>query len=161
MEENKTKNKIYKKWWFWVILSIIPIIIIGAVVGSKPLDLIDLPEEEYKEVCQIYKYEDIERNPKEYEKRLAKFTGEITSIIRNGNDLEMIINVTPVLNIYTETYTYTNALYVYYTIKDINLIEGDIVTIYGELRGIESYTNILGIQISKPRIYVKYIDLVK
>lgn len=163
MEEVKTKKKIYKKWWFWTILIVAIAIVIGVAVGGSsnyPKDLIDLPEEEYKSQCQVYNYEDIARNPSEYEKKLAKFTGEIVQIIRDGDKLQMLVSVTLKGS---EPFTYyDDKMYVFYTINNnVNLLENDIITMYGELRGTQEYTDVLDRQATLPRIYVKFIDIVK
>ncbi len=150
------KTKFYKKWWFWVIIAIIAVALISA--GSKPTDLISLPKEEYKAQCQSYTYDEIARNPEKYQKKLAKFTGEVVQVMRNGNELELRVAVTP-----TEYGMYEDYVYVFYTLSDSseNVLEDDIITMYGELRGIQDYETVLGAKVSIPRIYVKYIELVR
>lgn len=157
----KAKKKIYKKWWFWTIIIVSIVVVLSFVFGSSnyPNDLIDLPEAEYKAQCQVYAYDDIARHPNEYNKKLAKFTGEIIQIVRNGDKLQMRVNVT--LKGEAPFSYYTDTMFVYYTITDnTNLLEQDIITMYGELRGTQEYTDVLNRQQSIPRIYVKFIDIV-
>lgn len=139
-----------------LLLSTIMLVIFygGCLVSTSPSDLIQLPENEYKEQCQTYSYEDIMRYPDTYNKTLAVFKGEIVQILRSGNTFQMRINVTD------KGFYYTDTLYVFYTQKDNeNFLEYDIVILYGELRGTQKYQSVLGAQIEIPRMYAQYIEL--
>ena len=150
------KKKFYKRWWFWAIIAVAVIIIIAAVSGNAPSDLIDLPEDEYRSQCGIYSYDQIARDPESHEKKLAKFTGEVVQVLRKGNEIQMRVDVT-----LTEYGFYEDTVYVFYTATDnTNILEGDIITMYGELRGMQEYEAIFGNTVSIPRIYVKYIDII-
>ena len=149
------KKKIYKKWWFWVAVAALIIIIIAATSSGQPSDLIDLPEDEYRSQCQVYSYDQIARNPDDYEKKLAKFTGEVVQVLHEGNEIQMRVDIT-----LTEYGFYEDTIYVFYAATDnANILEGDIITMYGELRGMQEYEAIFGNTVSIPRIYVKYIDV--
>ena len=152
-EKTVRKKKLYKRWWFWAIIVLV--IFIAFDSGNNGgVDLIDLPESEYKTQCEVYSYDEIARYPDEYERKLAKFNGEVIQVIRNGDDLQMRVNVTQ------DKYGYDDTVFVFYTITNgVNVLEGDIITMYGELRGLQEYESVLGAQISIPRIYVKYIDI--
>ena len=164
MEETQTTEKsqknFYKKWWFWTIIALVVVIAVGAIFGlgsDYPKDLIDLPEAEYKAQCQVYTYDEVARNPNDYNKKLAKFTGEVVQIIKDDDKLQMRVNVT--LNGDIITY-YSDTMYVYYTINNnVNVLEHDIITMYGELRGTQEYKSTLGVQVSIPKIYVKFIEI--
>ena len=152
----KKKKKIFQRWWFWVTIALVAIIIIIATSGNTPSDLIDLPENEYREQCQSFTYDEIARYPDKYEKKLAKFTGKVVQVIRNGDEIQMRVNITP-----TSYCSYTDTVFVFYTPADnVNILEDDIITMYGELRGMQEYETVLGATMSIPRIYVKYIDIV-
>ena len=158
-EQKPKKKKIYKRWWFWGIVAAVVIIIISAMSGGneEPSDLVDLPEQEYRNKCQVYAYDEIARYPDKYEKSLAKFTGEVVQVMRDGDNLQMRVDVTK-----NEYDFYEDTVYVYYTISNnVNVLEGDIITMYGELRGTQTYESVLGAEISIPRIYVQYIDIVE
>lgn len=151
------KKKIYQKWWFWLVIVVVAVIIIAAASSGQPSDLIDLPEDEYRSQCQVYTYDQIARNPDDYEKKLAKFTGEVVQVLREGKEIQMRVDVTR-----TEYGFYEDTVYVFYTAVDnANILEGDIITMYGELRGMQEYEAIFGNTVSIPRIYVKYIDVQK
>ena len=56
---------------------------------------------------------------------------------------------------------YEDTVFVFYTVKNgANVLEGDIVTMYGELRGLQEYETVLGTTVTIPRAYVKFIDVV-
>ena len=129
------KKQFYKKWWFWAVIVAVVVAVIASMGNSAP-DLIDLPESEYKAQCQSFTYDEIARNPDNYEKKLAKFTGEVVQVIRDGNELQMRVDVTE-----TKYGFYEDTVYVFYTItNNTNVLEGDIITMYGELRGSFSFS---------------------
>ena len=123
----KPKKPLYKKWWFYAIIGAVIVIIAAAIGSSTPSDLIDLPEEEYRRECQVYSYDEIARNPDKYEKKLAKFTGEVIQVIKDGDELQMRVNVTK-----GEWDIYSDTVFVFYTItNNVNVLEGDIIDMYG------------------------------
>lgn len=158
LSQQKEKKSKKKLWWL-VLIPIAIIIIVAAILGSGngyPNDLIDLPEAEYKAQCQVYDYEDIARNPEAYNKKLAKFTGEVIQVLRDDDIYELRVNVT----LYGTTITYyLDTMYVYYkSSSETRILEGDIITMYGELRETQTYTSVVGIEVEIPRIYVKFIE---
>jgi len=155
-EEKTKRKKLYKRWWFWAILAIVAVIILSSLGGGSPSDLIDLPEEEYRLRCEEFSYDDIARYPDAHEKKLAKFTGKVVQVLRDGNELQMRVNVTE------GKYSYEDTVYVFYTVENgTNILEDDIITMYGELRGMIEYESVLGAKITIPRIYAKFIDVEK
>lgn len=153
---DKTK-KFYKKWWFWAAIAVVIVVIILATAGDgTPSDLIDLPEAEYRAQCQTYSYDDFARSPAEYEKKLVKLTGKVVQVLRDGDKLQMRVDVTR-----TSYGYYEDTVFVFHTVKNgANVLEGDIVTMYGELRGLQEYETVLGTTVTIPRAYVKFIDVV-
>ncbi len=161
----KPKKKIYKRVWFWLLIipaALILIFIISGIIGggdSTP-KLIDLPEGEYRAQCQSYTYDEVARNPDSYSGKLAKFTGEVVQVIRKSDkELQLRVNVTKKGS--DEFAYYTDTVFVIYTKKDSsNILEDDIITLYGELKGEQSYESIFGEKITIPKIYAKFIDVV-
>ncbi len=150
---NKTK-KFFTTLCFFLCSVMIGICFSGCFGTSKPSDLVQLPEAEYKKQCQTYQYEDIMRYPDKYNKKLAVFKGEVIQVVRQGNEFQMRVDVT------YNNYYYTDTMFVFYTQKsNENFLEGDIIIMYGELRGTQKYTSVLGSPIEIPRIYVQYIQL--
>ena len=163
----KPKKKIYKRVWFWLLIipaAFILIFIISGIVGggdSTP-KLIDLPEGEYRAQCQSYTYDEVARNPDAYSGKLAKFTGEVVQVVKKG-DKETSLRVNVTKNGDSITY-YTDTVYVIYKYDNkenaVSILENDIITLYGELNGEQTYESVLGQQITIPKIYVKYVDIV-
>lgn len=147
------KRRILKKWWFWVILAFAFVFLVSTcseIIDAKPLTLKNYPEAEYRQKCATYTYEEVLRYPDKYSGELAVFTGSVIQVIGNGNNMKLLVSV-----------NYGNVIYVYYTITNgINIIEGDIITMYGELRGTKTYTTVLNNESTVPRFYAKFIDII-
>lgn len=62
-----------------------------------------------------------------------------------------------------DEYSYDDTVYVTYTTKDSDsrVLEDDIITMYGELDGIETYTSVLGSSVSIPKFNAKYVEIHK
>lgn len=115
-------------------------------------------EMDYKNKCKEYTYEDIARNPEETRGNDAKFRGEVIQVLEDGNSVEMRVNITK------ESYGYSDTIYVSYDRKSENedrILEDDIITIYGKLGGLETYTSILGADITLPQVFAEYIEIEK
>ena len=113
----------------------------------------DMTEEEketwYRKECQKYNYKDFARNPDDYKGKYALFTCEIATVVQEGT-------APGELSYY---YVYTKGDYWGYwenpmiiafdTYGQSRLVEGDIITVYGELGGLndmwgENYPLLLG-----------------
>lgn len=154
---SKPKKKFYKKLWFWGAIVLILLVVILFSPSTYPNDLIDLPKDEYIQQSQVYDYDSIYRNPSEYNKKLAMFKGEVIQVLKDGDDLQMRVNITLVGEEGSYQY-YTDTIYVFYRINEgVNVLEGDIITMYGELRELQEYTSAFGVEISIPRFFAKFI----
>lgn len=165
---NKTKKS---SWWIFVVI----IIIIGIVYSSgneenngskssknnttavsqneEPV----LSEEEYKTRCGSIAYKDIARNPTDYEGKLAVFRGKVIQVQEMGKSVVLRINVTQ-----GNYGLWEDTIYVDYRRKsdtESRILKEDIVTLYGEIKGIKNYTSVLGNQISIPHIKAEYISI--
>lgn len=157
----------YCKWWFWVIIIIFAI---GAATTDKDsntsstsnkanpaVEEIVITEDEYKSQCSSISYNDIARNPNDYIGKMATFRGKVIQVQENGKNVVLRINVTQ-----GQYGLWEDTIYVDYQRKNDNesrVLEDDIVTIYGEIKGIKSYKAVLGNQISIPHIKAEYIDI--
>lgn len=116
-----------------------------------------LTEEEYKAQCGSIAYKDIARNPTDYEGKLAVFRGKVIQVQEIGKSVVLRINVTQ-----GNYGLWDDTIYVDYRRKsdtESRILEDDIVTLYGEIKGIKSYTSVLGNQISIPHIKAEYINI--
>ena len=123
IEQQPKKKAIYKKWWFWVAIVAVVIIIVSSLGSGEPTDLVDLPENEYRAQCQEYSYDDIARYPDNYQKKLAKFTGEVVQVLHDGDKIQMRVDVT-----LSEYGFYEDTVFVFFTPSNgQNILEGDII----------------------------------
>lgn len=111
----------------------------------------------YKELCKEYKYEDIFRYAEKYDGELAKLTGKVIQVT-DYNDFQILrVNIT-----LDEYGYYDDTIYVSYIPMEnaTRILEDDIVTIYGTLNGLETYTTILDSSVTIPKIISNYIEII-
>lgn len=120
-----------------------------------------LTEVEYKAKCQTYTYNEIARNPENYVGTYAKYTGEVVQVME-GDDgyCELRITITKKNDGYSSYYT--DAIYASYTRKlgESRLLEGDLVTAYGQNDGLFSYITVRGDEITVPYVVLEYVELI-
>lgn len=129
-----------------------------AVCGAQ------IRSEEYtpsdEEVQQIYagscawpSYEDVARNPDDWEGARVAFSGEVIQVLQDGNSYTLRVNVT------TVSYGYTDTIMVTYTAPTgaSRILEDDVITFYGVMRGMHPYTSVLGATITVPLMKAVYI----
>jgi hypothetical protein len=111
-----------------------------------------------KENCETYTFEEIARNPDTYKGKLAVFTGEVIQVQEVWGTTTVLVNITKAGNEYYSYYTDT--VYVNYKYADdLKLLDGDTITMYGELQGEQKYLTVLGQYVSVPLITVYYAEL--
>ena len=117
-------------------------------------------EEQFKESCQTYTFEQMARNPNNFKGTNVKVVGEVVQVMSDSNSTNLRVNITK-----TGTYTtyYTDTIYVAYQPEagEDKILEGDIITIYGTSQGDCSYTTVLGATVTLPNIDAKYITINK
>lgn len=135
---------------------------IKAIVGGKTaecnVNVVDLTPEEYKAQCKKYSFEELARNPSSMQGKYVKLTGEVVQVVRGyAGSIGLRVNITKWGNY--STY-YKDTVYVNYILPsgEDNILEDDIITIYGKASGEKSYTSTLGATITLPEIDAKYID---
>ena len=124
----------------------------------------------YKEKCKNISYEELSRNPSQYEGELVTFTGKITQVMEadeinipffNGDDDKQNTYMIYVgYNNILEDY-YDDMIACLYSPKDSSrLLEGDIVTLYGVYKGLSTYKRTVTKENVKiPQILAPYIDI--
>lgn len=172
----KIKKPIYKKWWFWVLVAIVLAIVGNSGSDSETTSVKDvgsetnnventqtyieevvISEDEYKAQCVNIPYVDIARNPNTYVDQKATFRGKVIQVQENGKRVVLRMDVTQ-----GDYGIWDDTVYVDYTRKDdteSRILEDDIVTVYGEIKGIKTYETVLGSQVSIPHINAEYIDI--
>ena len=163
----KHSKPFYNRWWFWVIAVFFIIFMYAQTMQPVPnrapaksnavTEVPKISEDDYKASCEKLSYKDISRNPNNYVGKNAVITGQVDQVQEDGNDIILRVNVTK------GSYgLWDDAYYIDYRRKNSNesrILENDIVTVYGTIKGIKSYTAVLGNQISIPHIVAEYIDI--
>lgn len=132
---------------------------VGESAESKAMELNNFEtKDEYIASCAEYGYKDISRQPDSYKGKRAKFKGKVIQVLEGyGDNIAMRVDVTQ-----DDYGLWSDTIYVNYTRKsddEPRILEDDIIIMYGELDGIETYTTVLGSSMSIPRIAAEYISL--
>ena len=114
-----------------------------------------IEESVFKNSCYKYSYKELLRNPSDYIGKNAYFFGKVLQKVgytgyRVGIDCSRYY--------YLSGYHCDNDIYVTY-IGDVNLLEDDMVEIWGTMAGTQSYTSIAGLYITIPELIAKYVTL--
>ena len=87
----------------------------------------------------------------------ATFKGKVIQVQESGKRVVLRVNVTQ-----GEYGLWEDTIYVDYQRKtdtESRVLEEDIITLYGEIKGIKDYTAVFGNQISIPHLIAEYIDI--
>ena len=112
---------------------------------------VDLTEDEYKSICETLNYTEILRNPDLYEKTRCKLSGRVSQIVEGFLGSFTIYVEDSGGNTWGCIYSYKD--------EETHLLEGDSVTVYGECKGTDTASTVLGKQITMPRIDVEYMEI--
>lgn len=119
-------------------------------------------KEEYIAECESYTYDQIARRPDDYYNKKATFTGEVIQVQEvDDSSIVMRVNITKKTYEYIDDVTWSDTIYVTYTYgsNESKILEDDVITMYGELKGSTSYTSTLGAKITLPKFNAKYITI--
>ena len=109
----------------------------------------------YKDNAKSYGYEEIARNPDEYKGKVAVFTGEVIQV--SGDILRVSITSYGTYSTY-----YKDPIYVEYYYEDgLKVLEDDIITMYGVLKGETTYKTVLGAYVTIPSFNAYYAELIQ
>lgn len=111
---------------------------------------------QYISECGSYSYKEIARRPQDYKGKKAKFTGKVMQVSKEYSGYTLLVQVTK------SKYGYEDIMYVEYKPKDANesnVLEDDIVTIYGGLDGERTYQSTVGKSITVPLFQCEYITI--
>lgn len=127
-------------------------------IEKKEYELSDNEKLDYlKNNCVEYTYEQIARDPDDYIGKYAKFTGEVIQIMEYSDETILRVDIT--LSKYGY---YSDTIYVVYNKTNKSngrILEDDIVTMYGVMDGMESYTSILNSEINLPKFEAYHIEI--
>ena len=124
-------------------------IIAADIVGKE--DLINVYNT-YKSKCLNMNYEDIQRNPQNYEDTSLKLSGSIFQIIDESAYSASYLVSTDFGYVYASWYDDEE-------IRGTRFLEGDNIVLYGDLEMLKTYDTPLGTQNTVPQISVCIMEL--
>ena len=153
------KKSIFRRWWFWVLVIIL--LFVSCVGTSDPgVTHPDVSEAEYKEMCEEIAFDQLARNPDNYEGQMFQFTGEVIQVAEGNGYTNLRMNVTAVDD--DGWSYYEDTIYVLVKTEEgaDRILDYDIVTVYGICTGSYTYESIFGEQITLPGIEAMYYQIV-
>jgi hypothetical protein len=126
--------------------------IVPAVTTSNTEDL-----EQYKSGTIQIQYIDLARNPDIYKNKKVVFTGKVIHTIESGNNIALLVNVTK-----DEFNVWDDTIFVKYQKAngESRILENDIITFWGTVKGLKTYKSVLGSQVTIPEVDAKYITII-
>ena len=109
----------------------------------------EVNEQEYKNSCETVAYKDIERNPSQYEGKDIKVSGKVVQVSEGWFD-SVTLRVADNGNDWYVTYMRKSD-------TESRILENDYVTLYGECKGVETYTTVMGSSNTIPAIHAEYV----
>ena len=114
-----------------------------------------IEESVYKNSCIKYSYRDLLRNPSDYTGKKAYFYGKI---LQKVGSTQYRVGIDCSRYNYISGYHCDNTIYVTYY-GESNLIEDDMVELWGTMDGTQTYTTVMGASVTIPKFYAKYATL--
>lgn len=142
----------------WVALFAVAVAVIAflAIPSESPDSsgyadegLETLSESEYKARCETISYENIMRNPGDYENRYVVFSGEVSQVLESDN-LYSIFVYDADGNRWGCVYEYGDG--------EPRILEDDNITVYGLCLGTGKLETIFGEEKEIPQIFAGYIE---
>jgi hypothetical protein len=106
-------------------------------------------EQDVKSRAQSIAYAALSRNPDSYKGKAVLFRGQVVQALESGRSVALRVNVTQ------DQYHWKDTVYVDYRKKapdETRILENDIVTLWGEYKGIKSYEAIFGNTVQIPHV---------
>lgn len=127
----------------------------GAEVESETFAM--SPEElaaAYKAECASVSYDEVARNPDQYDGAKVKFTGEVIQVMEDSGLYTLRVDVTKT------SWGYDDTVLVHYVASDgaPRILEDDVITLYGTMGGMTSYESVMGATITLPVMYAQYVE---
>ena len=111
-------------------------------------------KEDYIADCSTPSYDDVARNPDNYEGRKVKISGSVIQVS------ESFLNIFDTNSVDFRVETPEGIWYVTYSRPEgeSRILEGDYITCYGECDGVTTYISVLGSNVTIPKLIMKYHD---
>ena len=111
---------------------------------------------EYKKSCKKYKYKKVLRNYEKYYFKRAKWFGKVVQVI-DSKSFRLSVGCSK-NRFASGGYVCSNDIYVNYY-GNTRVIEDDMITVYGEMYGVQTYTTVLGASRTIPEFKAEYITI--
>lgn len=156
----KNKKPIYKRVWFWLLVLVV-IVGIGGAASHKPSEeATKMSEEDFKAACQEVEYKDLMRNIDDKVGDKVVMTGKVNQVIYESDSGDSPSQYKVAVTYDADTDWYDDDIVLYFTRGDSpKLLEDDVITLYGEVTGSESYTTVLGANVTVPAITGVYVTI--
>lgn len=126
-----------------------------SIAASETASIQQLTKDEYIAGCTDIAYSDLARNPDKYKGQAFHFRGKVIQTAAEGNTTYLRINVTE------GEYVWSDTIFaeVYLPQSADRILEGDIITLYGDCEGVYTYESIVGKQVSLPSISIRFFTI--
>lgn len=113
-----------------------------------------ISRESYIAECVTVSYDDVARNPDNYDGAMVTFSGFVVQVS------EDVLNLVSTNSVDLRVETSEGTWYVSYNRPDgeSRILEGDCITCYGECDGVTTYISVLGGNVTVPKLIMKYHD---
>jgi Ca2+/Na+ antiporter len=158
--QEKPKKSIWKRWWFWLIAIFVIFIILGGIASEEAKK----PSEEHRAMSveeiknsavEDLSYDELFRNNAKYIENIVYYKGEVIQVTElSGNSYILMVYVTK-----REYDVWGDNVWVNY--EGERILEGDIINLWGEVKGVKEYSNVFGASRSIPEITALHVEIVK
>ena len=102
-------------------------------------------------------YDNLARNPDDYQGKKVKFTGQVLQVFELTDEIQVRLATK---DSGWGTY-YEDVVYLYFRSALISsrILEDDVITVYGTAQGLHSYTTVMGATVTLPLIQVDKIEM--
>ena len=160
----KNKKPIFKRVWFWLLLIVL--VILGIMIAGSgnqyklSNDAGEMSEKDFKAACSEVKYKDLARNAEEMKGEKVKLVGQVNQVVYESDEGTSESEYKVAVTYDADIDYYEDDIILYFKRGDTSkIIEDDVLTIYGEVSGTETYTSVLGESITVPVITGVYVDI--
>jgi len=139
---------------------ILILIVFGALVywGSTldtPEQVTAIPEDEYKASAVEIDYETLARNPEQLKGRRVKLSGKVFQVFESGRSTQIHLHMN------RAEFGWRDSVYIFYDRPKgaDRILEDDMITIWGDVNGLQTLQTILGSEITVPSVTAKYVEI--
>lgn len=123
-------------------------------IGREKELEISMDIKDYKEACKTESLKDIDRYPKRFRGMKLKYRGEIMRLTEHSGETEMVLDVS------SDPDCTEDSVFIWYG-GPTGALEGDIVEVWGEVRGSYAYASVGGWKITLPLIKAAFIEVMQ